>query len=68
MDHGLCGISSASATRLSPRDPWLSVLRLLVVWLYRKFYLVTLFLRIKQILCHINQKVNYLILQGIFRY
>jgi hypothetical protein len=35
-DHRPRNISLVSATRLSPRDPWLSVSRLLVVWLYRR--------------------------------
>jgi hypothetical protein len=43
MRHGLSKIPAclqvASATRLSQGDPWLSVLRLLGVWLYRQICL-----------------------------
>jgi len=36
--HGFSKIPFASATRLSQEDPWLSVPRLLVVWLYRRIW------------------------------
>jgi len=38
VNHGPCKIPLASATRLSLQDPWLSVPRLLVVWLYRCWF------------------------------
>jgi hypothetical protein len=49
-DHWLRRISSASTTRLSQWDPWLSVPRLLVVWLYRD-YLQKVQLNNKQLWC-----------------
>jgi len=39
IDHGPYNIPIASATWLSQWDPWLSVPRLLVVWLYRYFFI-----------------------------
>ena len=67
LDHGPCKISLASATRLSQWDPWLSVPRLLVVWLYRQYVnFVFLLLFTANIMPRRNLSINLLISKKLF--